>query len=67
MPKGPGLLRVDPEPHSCIPSLKTGLGAAERVKRKKWTYFCNPSLRSKEKHLEKNDPSPVRTRLLEKL
>ena len=31
-PEGQGLLRVDPEPRVLIPSLKTGLGAVERVK-----------------------------------
>jgi hypothetical protein len=30
-PEGQGLLRVDPEPRFLTPSLKTGLGAAERV------------------------------------
>jgi len=31
--KGWDLLRVDPEPRPFTPSLKTGLGAAERVKK----------------------------------
>ncbi len=31
-PEGQGLLRVDPEPRFLTSSLKTGLGAAERVK-----------------------------------
>ncbi len=31
-PEGQGLLRVDPEPRFLTPSLKAGLGAAERVK-----------------------------------
>ncbi len=31
-PEGQGLLRVDPEPRFLTPSLKTGLGAAERGK-----------------------------------
>jgi hypothetical protein len=42
-PEGQGLLRVDPEPRFLTPSLKMGLGAAERVNRtiskfsgKKW-------------------------------
>ena len=32
-PENQGLLRVDPEPRFLTPSLKTGLGAAERVKK----------------------------------
>jgi hypothetical protein len=36
------LLRVDPEPRFLTPSLKTGLGAAERVKMDEIAFILDP-------------------------
>jgi len=54
-PEGQGLLRVDPEPRFLTPSLKTGLGAAERVKKDEMAFILD-ALSSQGQRVNKIEP-----------